>query len=250
MLGYLPALPRSPSAVIAVIEQVPDGGSLRNVRSRMAEIAVRSAKAVLQVPFRLRQRLRFLKDGTRIAAGTFIARGTVIGRRTRINAPSHIGRCSIGSYCAVGGRLIVRSGNHNMGYVNLQDYAQRHLIGSRKSVIGVDKGGVRIGHAVWIGDSVIVLPGVDIGNGAVIGAGSVVTKSVPPFAVAAGNPAKVLRYRFSDEVIACLQKIQWWHWDDRKLQENRWLFELDFSPPTDPGNRALLEKLCEQELAK
>lgn len=220
---------------------------LTNVRNRFAEAMTAFARAIVRIPSRVGRRIGYMTSGTRIASGTFIASGTVIGRRTRINAASHIGRCSIGSYCAVGGRLIVRSGNHNMGYVNLQDHAQRHIIQSAKSVIGVTKGGVKIGHAVWIGDSVIVLPGVEIGNGAVIGAGSVVTKSVPSFAVAAGNPAKVLRYRFPDDIIACLRKLEWWHWDDAKLRANRWLFEQDFSASIDAATRRRLDELCRQE---
>lgn len=227
----------------------PRADWLTNVGNRSSEALIALVRGFARLPSSVRRRLGYLASGTRIAPGTFVAHGTVIGRRTRINAASHIGRCSIGSYCAIGGRLVVRSGNHNSGYLNLQDDAQRNVIKSRKSVIGVTKGGVSIGNAVWIGDSVIVLPGVEIGNGAVIGAGSVVTKSIPAFAVAAGNPARVLRYRFPDELLPALAKVRWWDWDDRKLRDNRWLFEQDFSQPLDASIQQRLAALIQQEEA-
>lgn len=177
----------------------------------------------------LRKRIFFIRNDIHVAYGTYIHKATTIGRRTRINAPSHLGKCTIGSYCAIGGRLIVRSGNHHTGFLNMQDYAQRHFIYSKLSVIGVDKGGVSIGNGVWIGDSVIILPGVNVGNGAVIGAGSVVTKSVPEYAIVVGNPARVVRLRFPTDIVELLKGVDWWNWSDEKLQINKWLFESDLS---------------------
>ncbi len=69
---------------------------------------------------------------------------------------------------------------------------------------------ISIGHDVWIGANVTILPGVTIGNGAIIGAWSIVTKDVPPYAIAVWNPAKVIKYRFDDETIAKLQNEKWW----------------------------------------
>ena len=70
-----------------------------------------------------------------------------------------------------------------------------------------------IGHDVWIGAKVIVLDGVNIGNGAIIAAGSIVTRNVPPFAVVAGTPAKILRYRFTSDQIKFIQHTEWWNKD-------------------------------------
>lgn len=72
------------------------------------------------------------------------------------------------------------------------------------------KGGVHVGNDVWIGQNVIVLPGVRIGDGAVIAAGAVVTKNVPPYAIVGGVPAKIIKYRFTPEQIDKLVKIKWW----------------------------------------
>ena len=187
---------------------------------------------------RLRQRRHFRRNQIHVAKGSFVAPRAEIGRRTRINAPSHLERCEIGSYCAIGGRLVVRSQNHHTEFLNMQEWAQHVVVGGR-SVVGARAGEVRIGHGVWIGDSVIVLPGVTIGNGAVIGAGSVVTRSVPAYAVAAGNPARVLRMRFPDEVVALLEGLEWWTWSDEELRAHRELFELDLTR-ADPESIARL----------
>lgn len=187
---------------------------------------------------RLQYRRHFRRNQIHVARGTFLAPGVSIGRRTRINAASHLTACEIGSYCAIGGRLVVRSVNHHTEFLNMQEWAQQHVIGAR-SVTGAADGPVRIGHGVWIGDSVIVLPGVTIGNGAVVGAGSVVTRSIPPYAVAVGNPARVIRSRFPDEVVDALEDVAWWTWSDEELRAHRELFELDLTR-ADPESIARL----------
>ncbi len=76
-----------------------------------------------------------------------------------------------------------------------------------------------IGSDVWIGIETLLMPGIKIGDGAVIGAGSVVTKDVPPYAVVGGNPAKVLKYRFPQDIIDELLQIRWWDWEDERIRE-------------------------------
>lgn len=163
----------------------------------------------------------------RIARGSKIVGEVKIGKYTRINEKSHLGPCEIGSFCAIGGRLVVRSTDHYLNYLNIQDYFQRNILKSNISVVGKSKGTTVIGNGVWIGDSVVILGGVHVGNGAVIGAGSVVTKSVPAFAIAVGNPAKVIKYRFEKNKIEFLEKIEWWSWPLDKQLRNKELFELD-----------------------
>jgi len=79
---------------------------------------------------------------------------------------------------------------------------------------------VVIGNDVTIGANAIILPGVKIGDGAIIGAGAVVTRDIPPFAIVAGAPARILRYRFSPEQIRKLLSIGWWNWKEKKIFDN------------------------------
>jgi virginiamycin A acetyltransferase len=85
------------------------------------------------------------------------------------------------------------------------------------------KGDTVVGNDVWIGQNATILPGIRIGNGVIIGAGSVVGSDVEPYTIAAGNPAKPVRKRFDDELIALLEAFQWW---DKPIEEIQSLIPL------------------------
>lgn len=87
-----------------------------------------------------------------------------------------------------------------------------------------DKGLIVIGNDVWIGREAKILDGVTIGDGAIVGAYSVVAKNVPPFAVVAGNPAEIKKFRFDQKTIDSLRKIKWWDWDEETMKKRM----LDF----------------------
>ena len=123
--------------------------------------------------------------------------------------------CSIASYCAIGG------GRHPINAVSTSPvfYAGRNGLGKNFSDFSTEKNqGVQIGNDVWIGEAVFINDGVRVGTGAIIGAHSVVTKDVPPYAIVAGAPAKVLRYRFEEETIQKLLNSKWWEWSDVELK--------------------------------
>ncbi|WP_312855910.1 CatB-related O-acetyltransferase [Nocardioides stalactiti] len=182
-------------------------------------------RAILRWPVVLRQRWQWAKDEVEVAPGTFVSRGARLGRRVRITTPSYIDPCEIGPYSILA-RVSIRSVNHETRFLNMQEVAQRRVIGGRSVVTPLDQP-IRIGAACWLSDNVTVLRGVEIGNGAVIGAGAVVTKDVPPFAIAVGNPARVLRYRYPDEIVDLIRDVDWWNWSDERLRANADLFEID-----------------------
>jgi acetyltransferase-like isoleucine patch superfamily enzyme len=137
-------------------------------------------------------------------------------------------RVGIGNFCSIGyGAVIIANNGHNLttGFEDYRvaTYAMAVLSkeGFKPSYRLPEKNNfVQIGNDVLVGAYSVILPGVTVGNGAIIGAGSIVTHDIPPYAVVAGTPAKVLRYRYSEEKIAKLQKIAWWSWSDKKIAEN------------------------------
>jgi serine acetyltransferase len=82
------------------------------------------------------------------------------------------------------------------------------------------KGDIIVENDVWIGAKATIMSGVRVSNGSIVAAGSVVTKDVPPYAIVAGNPAKVVKYRFNEEQIDKLLNISWWEWDEQKIKDN------------------------------
>lgn len=203
-------------------------------------------RALFRLPIVLRQRLHIHRQGAFVAPRTFLSRGVVIGRGARITGPGgHFDPCEIGAFTAISGRVVVRSENHRTEFLNLQEFAQRRIIGGR-TVLGATGVPVRIGHGAWIGDSVVILPGVEIGNGAVVGAGAVVTRSVPDYAIAVGNPARVVRYRYPEEIVELIRPVEWWTWSDEKLRANRDLFELDLSTVDPEDLRLRLAGLAQE----
>ena len=77
-----------------------------------------------------------------------------------------------------------------------------------------------IGNDVWIGYEAVIMPGVTIGDGAIIGTRAVVTRDVPPYTIVGGVPTKPIRKRFSEETVSALLKMKWWEWDTNKIREN------------------------------
>ncbi len=129
-------------------------------------------------------------------------------------------RLEIGAFCSISkGVKILLGGEHHTDWASTFPFNM--FWEQTRTITGhpTTKGDVIIENDVWIGTDAIILSGVRIGNGAVIGARAVVSKDVPPYAIVAGNPARIIRYRFEENVIAELLEIQWWNWDDEKIAE-------------------------------
>ncbi|CRD61381.1 CatB-related O-acetyltransferase [Stenotrophomonas indicatrix] len=129
-------------------------------------------------------------------------------------------RIDIGAFCSIAeGVIIFGGGEHRLDWVTT--YPLRIALnspGAGKDGHPHSKGPTVIGNDVWIGYGAMVVSGVTVGNGACIGAGAVVSKDVPPYAVVAGNPARVVRMRFDEQTIARLQQIRWWEWPVERIR--------------------------------
>lgn len=127
---------------------------------------------------------------------------------------SHTLRLIIGKYCSIAhGALFLSSvTNHHMDGFSTYPFPAFWGKEAGYDYYYPDKGDTVIGNNVWIGCEATIMPGVTVGDGAIIGTRSVVTKDVPPFSIVAGNPARQIRMRFSEETIEQLLEIAWWNW--------------------------------------
>lgn len=127
----------------------------------------------------------------------------------------------IGSFCSIAANVtILLGGNHRGDWIttfpfNIIFEEFRDVEGHPSS-----NGNVIIGNDVWIGLNVLILSGVTIGDGAIIGANSLVNKDVKPYSVVGGNPAKKIKSRFNEQTIEDLLRIEWWNWDLEKIKNN------------------------------
>ncbi|WP_425539023.1 Vat family streptogramin A O-acetyltransferase [Microaceticoccus formicicus] len=131
----------------------------------------------------------------------------------------------IGKFCAIarGINIIMNGANHRMCSVTTYPF---NIMGNGWEKVTPSltelpyKGDTVIGNDVWIGQNVTIMPGIHIGDGAIIAANSVVTKDVPPYHIAGGNPTKIIKKRFNDDLIQHLLSIKWWDWPREKIFEN------------------------------
>lgn len=131
----------------------------------------------------------------------------------------------IGKFCAIakGIEFVMNGANHRMNSVTTYPF---NIMGNgwEKLLPSLDdlplKGDTIIGNDVWIGQNVTVMPGIHVGDGAIIAANSVVTKDVPAYHIVGGNPAKIIKKRFDDDLIQYLLKIKWWDWSAENVFNN------------------------------
>ena len=158
--------------------------------------------------------------------------------RSSLDDYSYVGRDSalvcakVGKFCSIATNVKIGMGTHRMDYLSTSpiftelsnglghSWTTENMVEPYKEVI--------IGNDVWIGERAMILGGVKVGDGAVIGAGAIVTKDVPPYAVVGGVPAKIIRYRFPEDQIDDLLKLQWWNRPDETLRNILKLFQVSF----------------------
>lgn len=160
-------------------------------------------------------------DGCNFSGNIKIGYATTLGYRNLLG-----GTISIGKYCQLGVDVALHATNHPISFMTT--YINQNLFdGQLKQLKEVNN--IKIGHDVWLGHGVIIVGNVTIGNGAIVAAGSVVTKDVAPYTIVAGVPAKEIRKRFSDSIIQEIEVLQWWDKSEEDLEKIKPLFFKDFT---------------------
>jgi len=174
-----------------------------------------------------------IESPVRTYGNVTMKKGVKIGKFSFVNSDSYLfSQTEIGRYTSIGKRCEIGAFDHPLEWgsvspvfynqkLHFPDYTGYFDQFERDYV----KGGVKIGNDVWIGTGVLIRRGITIGDGAVIAAGAVVTKDVPPYAIVGGLPSKLIRYRFSTEVIKKLLMLKWWDLDIVDLKG------VDFTDP-------------------
>jgi acetyltransferase-like isoleucine patch superfamily enzyme len=127
---------------------------------------------------------------------------------------------TVGKFCSFADEVKILTGHeHRIDWVSTYPFGVAFPDAKGLPFPARTKGNVVIGHDVWFGTGALIMSGVTIGNGAVIGARSVVTHDVPPYAVVGGVPAQVIKFRFDASTIEALQRLAWWDWPEDKIKD-------------------------------
>ena len=145
---------------------------------------------------------------------TKVGRHTYGVKKSTFLFERHDSDVRIGAFCSFAPEVKIHASSEHPQAVTT--YPLHRFCGEKRS-FSVAKGPVIIGNDVWIGHRATILSGITIGDGAIIGAGSVVTKDVAPYSVTAGNPASHIRFRFEPEIISELLELKWWDWPEEKI---------------------------------
>jgi len=154
-----------------------------------------------------------------------------LGKYFNLGLYSYIADTSVGRYCSIASRVSIGAFSHPTDWLSVHEFSFRDttsiwgdsVLNDGRNYLQDSKIHTTIGNDVWVGDNVVILRGVNIGDGAIIGAASVITKDVPPYAIMVGNPSRVVKFRFNSEIIEELLALKWWDMDMAEL------IGLDFS---------------------
>ncbi|MDD3591332.1 MAG: DapH/DapD/GlmU-related protein [Sulfurovum sp.] len=176
---------------------------------------------------------------SRIAANATL-QNVEVGEYTAIGRYSKIVYTIIGKYCAISWDTTINAISHPYNHLSISAFPYVPYVGNFVSERKQTHQNVIIKNDVWIGANSVIMPGITIGNGAIIGAGAVVTKDVPDYAIVVGVPAKIIKYRFSKDIIDRLLELNWWDLDHRIIKENIDIWGDEF----DSDSLKRLEEIC------
>jgi virginiamycin A acetyltransferase len=171
---------------------------------------------------------RAILDNCQVTGNAKVSVGAYSILSGPIRIVADLASVSIGKFCSLAPDVEILESMHNMRRASTF-FMLREIFGEHRSSDIISHGAIRIGNDVWIGTKAVVLSGVEIGDGAVIGAGAVVTKDVPPYCIAVGLPATVVGQRFPEGLWRRLLELSWWDWDEDTIKRNRPLFEQELT---------------------
>lgn len=171
-----------------------------------------------------------INENTIIHSNVHILENCIINN-CEIQSYSYIGRNSlvqntkIGKFCSIANDVFIGLGKHPVNH-----FSTATIFYKKNNTLNIDLleedlefneyEQITIGNDVWIGARVIILDGVNIGDGAIVASGSIVTKNIPAYTIWGGVPAKIIKYRFNEKKTEGLVKLQWWEWELQKIKEN------------------------------
>jgi len=169
----------------------------------------------------------FIHKCARLSCDVSIGRYTYIHSNTNITG---IAKVKIGNFCSIADNVSIFAGN-NHNYYNITTYPFKHILDINLNAEEVVGGDVIIENDVWIGSGSYIISNkkrLTIGNGAVIGANTVITKDIKPYSINVGNPSRCIGYRFNDKVIQMLMKSNWWLWTLDEIKDNVDFFQKNY----------------------
>jgi acetyltransferase-like isoleucine patch superfamily enzyme len=170
---------------------------------------------------------------SKVVDGVLLEGHISIGNYSSVNGPNTdmkavINKISIGNFCSIARNVTFQEYNHD--FTRLTSYfVHRNLENKPMKEDVISKGDIIIEHDVWIGTHCVILSGVTIGTGAVVAANTVVTSNIPPYAIVAGSPAKIIKYRFDEKTISDLLQSKWWEKDKDEVLKMYYQFDKDKS---------------------
>ena len=161
-----------------------------------------------------------IEHNVRIAYGCTVG-GVQIGCYSYIEPYSFVHSCKIGKFCSIGRNVQIGGFQHDYTKLTTNPYLYRDIL--KVEYDDNNTAEIIIGNDVWVGSNAIILKG-KIGDGAVIGAGSVITHDIAPYSIVVGNPSRIIGYRFDNDSIQDYLKLQWWNWSKDVIKERQSIF--------------------------